>query len=307
MAEVVELAGGRRASYETIGTGRPTLMFPGGPGFGAAYMRSDAELFADALQSFLIDPHGSGGSTAPSDPDAYSPEGHAAFYEEVRRALGIGSVVLLGHSFGATTALTYSALFPGAVVACIAVAAFGIGPDAGTDEVGVAKAERLRGLDRHRGAAWYPEARATMDGWTERVLATDDPGDVERMMASVLPLYMAHPDRPEVAAALSKMNGHLVADLAAAKAWEGGLYQTIDLRPLLARIECRTLIVAGELDFLCGPAQARPIARACADASLEIIPDCGHVPSVEDPATYRRAVTRFVGSVQRSGSDCHER
>jgi len=67
MTEVVELPDGRRATYETIGTGRPTLMFPGGAAFGASYMRGDAELFAESLQSFLIDPHGSGGSTAPAD------------------------------------------------------------------------------------------------------------------------------------------------------------------------------------------------------------------------------------------------
>ena len=36
--------------------GRATLMFPGGPGFAAAYMRGDAELFSDTLESFLIDP-----------------------------------------------------------------------------------------------------------------------------------------------------------------------------------------------------------------------------------------------------------
>jgi hypothetical protein len=46
-------------------------------------MRGDAELFADTLQSYLIDPHGSGRSTPPDDPTAYSPEGNAAFYEEV--------------------------------------------------------------------------------------------------------------------------------------------------------------------------------------------------------------------------------
>jgi hypothetical protein len=46
MSQIVELSGGRQASYEVVGEGRPTLMLPGGPGFGAAYMRSDARLFA---------------------------------------------------------------------------------------------------------------------------------------------------------------------------------------------------------------------------------------------------------------------
>jgi len=74
-----KLSDGREATYEVIGEGRPTLMLPGGPGFAAEYMRRDAELFSDVLQSYLIDPHGSGGSTPPADTTHYSPEGHARF------------------------------------------------------------------------------------------------------------------------------------------------------------------------------------------------------------------------------------
>ncbi len=294
MGEIVELLGGRRASYEVIGRGRPALMFPGGPGFGAGYMRADAELFADVLQSFLIDPHGSGASTPPAEPSAYSPEGHAAFYDEVRRSLGLGEVYVLGHSFGATTALTYTALFPEAVIACVAVAAFGIGPETDTTAASAAEAEFQRALSRHAGAEWYPEARQIIDEWTERVLAAEDAHEVERMMAAVLPLYTAHPDRPDVAVALATMEENLTADLAAFKAWESGLYQAIDLRPLFAKIARPTLVVAGELDFLCGPAQAQPISKAIADVRLELVPDCGHIPSVEDPTAYRHAVLEFL-------------
>ena len=66
MAEVA-LRGARVASYQVIGSGRPALMFAGGPGFAASYMTGDAELLSDTLQSYLIDPHGSGTSTPPAD------------------------------------------------------------------------------------------------------------------------------------------------------------------------------------------------------------------------------------------------
>jgi pimeloyl-ACP methyl ester carboxylesterase len=136
MTEIVALPGGRTASYTIIGNGRPALMFAGGPGFTAAYMTGDAELLSGALHSHLIDPHGSGSSTPPADPAAYSPEGTARFYEEVRQALGLPPLVVLGHSFGATTALTYAALFPESTTACIAVAGFGIGPEADAGQGG---------------------------------------------------------------------------------------------------------------------------------------------------------------------------
>ena len=141
MVQVVALPGGRAASYEVIGSGRPALMFAGGPGFTASYMNGDAELVSDVLCSYLIDPHGSGLSTPPADAADYSPEGHARFYEQVRQELALPEVVVLGHSFGATTALTYAALFPESTAMCVAVAAFGIGPDADTQQGGEAEAD----------------------------------------------------------------------------------------------------------------------------------------------------------------------
>jgi pimeloyl-ACP methyl ester carboxylesterase len=269
-------------------------MFAGGPGFSAAYMNGDAELLSDVLCSYLIDPHGSGSSTPPADAADYSPEGHARFYEQAREALALPEVVVLGHSFGATTALTYAALFPESTAMCVAVAAFGIGPDADAQQGGEAEAEAEALLARHAGSPWYEMARPVMDSWTERLLAATDAAEMEQMMATVLPFYVAEPDKPEVAAGLAKMSAAMKANLAAGQAWEAGLYQSIDLRPLLGRITCPTLIVAGELDVICGPAQAQPIAAAITGAQLVMLPGCGHIPSIETPQHYRRTVTEFL-------------
>lgn len=292
----VELGDGRHATYEVVGQGLPTLLLPGGPGFAGTYMRSTAELFAEVLQSYLIDPHGSGGSSPPADLADYSPEGHARFYEEVRSALGLRSVTLFGHSFGAATALAYAALYPGSVERCIAVAAAGVGPEHDQAEGGQAASEMQAMAERHREAAWYPEAKAVWDSWTERVLATEDPGEVDRMTATVLPLYTAHPERPEVGAALEVFARDLKSDLAAAKAWEGGIYQSLDLRPLLGRIRAPTLIVAGELDLICGPAQARPISQAVSNAKLVLLPDCGHFATAEVPGLFKKEVVAWLDS-----------
>src|SRR5439155_19506867 len=122
------------------------------------------------------------------------------------------------------------ALFPGAVERCIAVAAAGVGPDQDEAEGGDAAAEMNTMLTRHEGAPWDPEAKAVWDSWTERVLATDDPEEVDRMISAVLPLYTAHPDRPDVAQALERFADDMKSDLVATKAWENGIYQTLDIR-----------------------------------------------------------------------------
>jgi len=292
----IELAPDRQATFQVIGQGIPALMLPGGPGFSSSYMRGTAELFADLFQSHLVDPHGSGGSTAPRDQQAYSPEGHAQFFEDVRLALGLPQVTVFGHSFGATTALAYSALYPDSVARCIAVAPFGIGTERDEDEGGSAAAEMETMLARHVDAPWYEQARLTWDNWTERVLATHDAHEVDQMMATVLPLYTAHPERPEVAWGLEEFSRDLRSDLDAIKAWEGGLYQGIDLRPLLGQIGAPTLVVAGQLDLLCDPAQAIPISEAVADSTLVIIPDCGHIPSIEAPDRFKSEILAWISS-----------
>jgi pimeloyl-ACP methyl ester carboxylesterase len=115
----------------------------------------------------------------------------------------------------------------------------------------------------------------------------------------VAPLYAAHPDRPDVRARLDALARDLRIDLAAGKAWESGLYRTIDLRPVLPRVQCRTLVIVGELDMSCGPAQARQIAAGVPDAELRIIPDCGHFPQFEAPDAFREAILSWAGRPPR--------
>jgi pimeloyl-ACP methyl ester carboxylesterase len=103
-----------------------------------------------------------------------------------------------------------------------------------------------------------------------------------------------------VAEALSEFTKDLKSDLAATKAWESGLYQNLDLRPLLGRIQAPTLVVAGELDLICGPAQGHPIAQGIAHAELVVIPDCGHMPMVESPERFRENVISWLKSSRTS-------
>ena len=190
----VALPNGRVATYEVIGSGgEPLLAFVGGPGLAARLMRPDAELFAERFTCYLIDPHGSGGSTPPRDETAYDPVGHARFYDEVRRALDLGPVSVYGVSFGGTVALTYAALFPENTARCIAVSAFAVGEELDEEEGGEAAAEMETALVRHAEAEWYLEAREVWDAWTPRALAATDPEEIKDMLATVFPLYTAYP------------------------------------------------------------------------------------------------------------------
>jgi pimeloyl-ACP methyl ester carboxylesterase len=287
LRDTIELSAGRRAAYEVIGEGKPILYFQGGPGFGASLLRDDAKLLADRLAVYLIDPHGSGGSTPPAAPSLYDHVGHARFYDEVRRALGLREVTVMGISFGAVVALTYAALFPETTRRCIAIGARAVGEEQESEEQAD---EMQRFLSRHAEAPWYPSARRVWDEWTERVLSATDAAEVDAMMAEVLPLYTAHPERPRVRALIDAWRTEGRTDLAAAKAWEGGLWQTIDTRPLLPLVRCPTLLIVGELDLICGPSHAKLIFGLIPQAEVITIPDCGHFVPAEAPEAFKAAV-----------------
>jgi proline iminopeptidase len=85
------------------------------------------------------------------------------------------------------------------------------------------------------------------------------------------------------------------SDLAALKVWESGLWQRIDIRPLLAEIRHPTLVLVGALDLICGPAQGRLIAESVPGAELAIVPESGHFIGAEAPDDFRRAVLAFAG------------
>jgi proline iminopeptidase len=249
-------------------------------------------LLADHFAVYLIDPAGSGDSTPPRDSSQYDHIGHARFYDEVRRALGVDSATIMGISFGGIVALTYASLYPEATRRCISVASRAVGEEIEGDE---AAAEMQAFLARHSHQPWYPAARKIWDEWTDRVLAAQDAREVDAMMAEVLPLYTADPDRPGVQAMIEEWRRDMKSDLAALKVWESGLWQTIDARPLLAKIECPTLVLVGALDLICGPTQGRLIVDALPGAELVIVPDSGHFIAAEAPESFRDEIIKFAG------------
>ena len=281
----VRLDRGRQATYEVVGSGEPALWFEGGPGFNAAMGRADCELLTDRFECYLIDAHGTGGSTPPDDPADYRAAGTARFYEEVRRALGLGAVTLLGHSWGGTVCLTYAALFPEATRRCVAIAAWSASAVAQTPE---AEAEFERGLARHAGTAWIEEARRV---WDE----SDDPGwirrpDPEARYGSVWALYFAHPERPAAQAHIARLARDARFGVGPWTATTDVFADNDELLEALPSIRVPTLVVCGELDFICGPAHARTVASRIPGAELVVMPDCGHLPQYEEPESFRAAV-----------------
>jgi pimeloyl-ACP methyl ester carboxylesterase len=70
-----------------------------------------------------------------------------------------------------------------------------------------------------------------------------------------------------------------------------------DLRAGLSGIRCPTLVVCGEGDGITPAECSREIVQAIAGARLELLPDCGHMLTMEKPDQVNALLRDWLGSV----------
>jgi pimeloyl-ACP methyl ester carboxylesterase len=67
-----------------------------------------------------------------------------------------------------------------------------------------------------------------------------------------------------------------------------------DARPRLASIACPTLVLVGEGDELTPPALSQEIAGAVPGAQLVLVPECGHLSTLEQPDAVNAALVAWL-------------
>jgi pimeloyl-ACP methyl ester carboxylesterase len=123
-----------------------------------------------------------------------------------------------------------------------------------------------------------------------RLIALAEQEGAVRAQQELLPLLI-HTDRlrdkPLVDTVLQ-----MAADtgLAAFKRQQTAIMARPDNRALLPTISCPTLVLVGREDALTPPSLAEEIAAGIPGARLEIIPECGHLSSLEQPEAVNRAL-----------------
>jgi pimeloyl-ACP methyl ester carboxylesterase len=69
-----------------------------------------------------------------------------------------------------------------------------------------------------------------------------------------------------------------------------------DSRVSLAKTGCPTMVLVGDGDELTPPERAREIAEVIPDSRLVVIPDCGHLSTLEQPELVTTALTDWLAS-----------
>ncbi len=151
------------------------------------------------------------------------------------------------------------------------------------------RVERLALLDT-AAAADIPERSAAR----RELIATAEREGVARVQELLLPALVHKArlaDKPLVEAVIQMA---VDTGLDAFRRQEEAIIGRPDNRPLLPSIRCPTLVLVGEEDALTPVDTAREIAAGIPGAKLEIIPDCGHLSTMERPEAVSQALREWL-------------
>jgi pimeloyl-ACP methyl ester carboxylesterase len=75
---------------------------------------------------------------------------------------------------------------------------------------------------------------------------------------------------------------------------QAAIMNRIDSRPALPHIACPTIVLVGEGDQLIPLEHSQEMASAIPGATLKVIPNCGHLSSLEQPEAVTAALTAWM-------------
>lgn len=123
-----------------------------------------------------------------------------------------------------------------------------------------------------------PEAKAKREALI-KLAATD----LDAVTEQLLPL-LSHPDRmnlPAVRGVIQSMASSLGKEIFERQ--QRAIMSRPDSRPTLKNIACPTLVICGQDDLITPPEFATEIANGIKHAKLELIADCGHLATLDQP------------------------
>ena len=250
---------------------RPTLLLlHGGPGFDHTMFKPTFAALADTAQVIYLDHRGNGRSEH-GDPALWTLEQWGDDVRGFCDALGIEKPIVLGLSFGGFVAQSYATrhpTHPGKLVLYSTAPVLEDGPV-------------LDAFEAIGGAEVRAVAAAYFAGRTPETTAA--------FRSICFPLYNTKPMDPDLT------RRWIVNDAVSVRFFEGE-GKRLDFRPVLGRIACPTLVVAGAKDPRTPPAFARMIADAIRPelVRLEIFEGCGHGPHVEEPERAMALLRSFI-------------
>lgn len=271
---------GTELAYHLEGTGAPLVCLPGGPMTASAYLGDLAGL-TEYRTLIRLDLRGTGDSATPADPGSYRCDRQVPDVEALRQHLGLEQLDLAAHSAGGDLALSYAAAHPERVSRLLMITA-----RARAVGIEFPLSDRDEAIALRAGESWYPEAMAAL----ARIRA----GEMSAELAARLQPFTYAEWNAETQAHSALCEAQRNNEAAQAYAGEGA-FRPEDARAALRRLAGPVLLLSGELDTGPRPKVAESLVPLFPSATHVEIPACAHIPWLDNPVLFRKAVDPFLG------------
>jgi proline iminopeptidase len=286
-------AGGAWIYYKAFGRGAPLVVVHGGPGASHDYLMPHLVPLARNNRLVLIDERGSGRSPAIEDPRQYTVENMVEDVEAVRVALRLGTISLLGHSYGGVLAQAYALKYPKNLSHLVLCSTFSSTkainrvlatikdtmPPASRALVDSLEKAGLFGQGKPFRHGRYPDEYMTAawgEGYFPYLYARRPDANFDPVAGGVMAwdLYRV----------MWGEHGEFVVD---------GNLVSVEYDDRLGSIKVPTLITVGDRDQ-CDPSLSRAMHERIPGSKLVIFPESGHATFVDQPALFVRTVDEFL-------------
>jgi pimeloyl-ACP methyl ester carboxylesterase len=252
---------GLSIAYHRLGDGPPVVLVHGYVGDARSTWRHQLAALSDEFTVVACDLPGAGAAADP--PEDFGLTGYADCPARFVASLELGPVHLVGLSLGGILAIEATRRHPSLVRTLVLASAY---------------------------AGWYGSLPAEVaDRRLEQALRLSEL-PAEAFVAALLPtMFAAAPAAQDVDAFRAAMLAvHPVGFRALARA------SAVDLSAALAGIAAPTLLLYGERDERAPLQVAQQLHAAIPASTLVILPQVGHVCSLEAPEAFNREVRAFV-------------
>jgi proline iminopeptidase len=282
---------GRKVWYESEGSGQPLLLIPGGGGGSHDYYHPYFSALARSCRVIYYDGFGRGKSDRAKSPDEYSLARDVEEVEALRKALGLGRINLLGHSYGGLVAQAYSVKYPGSVRRLILANTFVSGADYQesndhyNEEVRQflpevwSQVERLRAKGQVSSSPEMQEAYLGQISTMLEMFYFYDPANASKIV------FDEHTFNAEQYYAITGKDADFVL---------GEEIRRLDFGEGLSRLDVPVLILVGRADGVVLPRLALRIARYPRRAETVIMEKSGHFPFIEETSKTVEVIEAFL-------------
>jgi proline iminopeptidase len=266
---------GSRLWYESEGKGDPVVLVSGGPGDAHTVFHPFFSRLAKTNRIIYYDPFGVGRSDRAKSPAEYHFSRDVEDLEGLRKALGLGRITVLGHSYGGMVAQAYALQYPESVKRLILIDTFYSGRMWQENNDNANREIRNQ----------YPEVWAKLQVLRARGIRSNAPQHQELYYGVPLGLFYFHDASKAAQLPKDPSNTEVYYAIGGPDAdFEiGGDIANLDFRPQLAKLKVPVLVLAGRFDRISLPAFATEFEKLIPGATFVIFEKSGHFPYLEEP------------------------